>query len=908
MSWTERKKTNLGNLLADFSFEVAVEQSKFPNYLFFLVQPEDLGALKFGDNGGIRPASMWQWPQHATLLQCDDVFSVAFYQKDFGAGSLKPMRLLIKSCQALPDFFSTGMPCFDDQGFYAGPLPQQTAYKQLLGSSSQRFCASRTEQWPSPMCQWVAQHILDQWSFFLDKSVVSVAKGKRSRLNNSSTDTFVTLTPDGKRLLGGRGEARKRQGPGRERQFHDGAGLASLGRWDFEDRVWAEGSFWDEIRSKSMSLILEAAGGSQTLDRECFEMAAKSEGGCTLVQNEDLKQNLRSLWSTLLKKYGDKTDDIERAAPGQPFHLRLMRGLLAMADDPDREFLLQGETGFPVGVLNPLPRTPHIYEEQASWRLEEDPMLNGEVWRSNYDSVEDHKTFVEEHFAEECQEGLMKKLTMEEAKECFGEHIAISSLAVLVEESHNHKKRIIHDATHGTKVNNRIKCRDKLRSPSAREKHYLLAYFRERGHVVFSLVGDISKAHRRFLHCFEERGLLACGISPDDQYIYVNNVGTFGVASASYWWGRIAGSGIRLIHHLLGPTAHVELLLFADDLEALGIGQSGRRGSVLSFLYLSALGFPFKWSKQRGGLKVEWIGIFTDYTNMKLGLSPSRASWLAAWTRGLALRGSVAPKEMEQGLGRLGFSAMALWWERPFLGPLYTWSAAIRNKQGNMSIPVMVRSILLFLSQKLDSGHQLDSPPPLRRGLTFFTDAKATSDGAWIGGYIVDGNGSEESLPIFFYKRDLKRTIAALEMLATLVALKLWSRVSKQKSFSTVWIRGRTDNQSNTAALKKWMSTKFPLTLIIMELSETLRSCGRFLDLAWLPREQNQLADDLTNENFRCFPDHLRKRWNAAGEKWMVLSYFAEKPHEFYNEIAKRKIERPPQERRSKKRKKLERW
>ena len=745
MSWTERKKTNLGNLLADFSFEVAVEQSKFPNYLFFLVQPEDLGALKFAGNGGIRPASMWQWPQHATLLQCDDVFSVAFYQKDFGAGSLKPMRLLIKSCQALPDFFSTGMPCFDDQGFYAGPLPQQTAYKQLLGSSSQRFCASRTEQWPSPMCQWVAQHILDQWSFFLDKSVVSVAKGKRSRLNNSSTDTFVTLTPDGKRLLGGRGEARKCQGPGRERQFHDGAGLASLGRWDFEDRVWAEGSFWDEIRSKSMSLILEAAGGSQTLDRECFEMAAKSEGGCTLVQNEDLKQNLRSLWSTLLKKYGDKTDDIERAAPGQPFHLRLMRGLLAMADDPDREFLLQGETGFPVGVLNPLPRTPHIYEEQASWRLEEDPMLNGEVWRSNYDSVEDHKTFVEEHFAEECQEGLMKKLTMEEATECFGEHIAISSLAVLVEESHNRKKRIIHDATHGTKVNNRIKCRDKLRSPSAREKHYLLAYFRERGHVVFSLVGDISKAHRRFLHCFEERGLLACRISPDDQYIYINNVGTFGVASASYWWGRIAGSGIRLVHHLLGPTAHVELLLFADDLEALGIGQRGRRGSVLSFLYLSALGFPFKWSKQRGGLKVEWIGIFTDYTNMKLGLSPGRASWLAAWTRGLALRGSVAPKEMEQGLGRLGFSAMALWWERPFLGPLYTWSAAIRSKKGNMSIPVMLRSILLFLSQKLDSGHQLDSPPPLRRddaeGLTFFTDAKATSDGAWIGGYIVDGTG-----------------------------------------------------------------------------------------------------------------------------------------------------------------------
>ena len=67
---------------------------------------------------------------------------------------------------------------------------------------------------------------------------------------------------------------------------------------------------------------------------------------------------------------------------------------------------------------------------------------------------------------------------------------------------------------------------------------------------------------------------------------------------------RIAGCGVRLVDELLGPTMHIELLILADDLESLGANAGGRRG-VMSFLFLSTLGFPFKWAKQRGGLRVE---------------------------------------------------------------------------------------------------------------------------------------------------------------------------------------------------------------------------------------------------------------------------------------------------------------
>ena len=71
-----------------------------------------------------------------------------------------------------------------------------------------------------------------------------------------------------------------------------------------------------------------------------------------------------------------------------------------------------------------------MYEEQTSWKLEDDPYMKSEVWRDNYESVGDHENFVRQQFEDECSEGLMEKLTLEEAKQRFGDRIAISSLAV----------------------------------------------------------------------------------------------------------------------------------------------------------------------------------------------------------------------------------------------------------------------------------------------------------------------------------------------------------------------------------------------------------------------------------------------------------------------------------------------
>ena len=339
-------------------------------------------------------------------------------------------------------------------------------------------------------------------------------------------------------------------------------------------------------------------------------------------------------------------------------------------------------------------------------RLENSPWEASLAWVPNYSSVEEHADFAREKFEEDVREGLMAKMTMGEFLERYGEHTAIAALAVIVEDEELDKKRIIHDATHGVCVNHRIKCRDKLRSPGAREKKHLLREHEEEGETAFSVVGDIAKAHRRYKHAAKEHGYLACQVDakeevpgdPASQTVYVNQVGTFGLSCTSYWWTRIAACGLRLTYHLLGPDFPLDLLLYADDLEAMGKGPKGRRGIPLSYLFLATLGYPFKWAKTRGGFRVEWLGMETEYPTYKLGLSLKRATWLVEWLRLLARTGKTEAKAFAQGLGRLGFASIALDWERPFLGPLHAWSSAVQGKPGPLTLPTMVRVLCGWLA------------------------------------------------------------------------------------------------------------------------------------------------------------------------------------------------------------------
>ena len=165
LSWTERKRANWGNIMADFSFLAFAMQMKHVHVMALFENPEDLGAIKSGQNFGKRPGSMWQFQQFSEVLQQEQVTTAAFYQEDFGTDYLKPTRLLLGGFAQLPQHFLEGPPIFDDQGFYVGPLVQRSAKRQLVGTLGDRFATTGSEQWPSNMCRWFATCILQQFSF-----------------------------------------------------------------------------------------------------------------------------------------------------------------------------------------------------------------------------------------------------------------------------------------------------------------------------------------------------------------------------------------------------------------------------------------------------------------------------------------------------------------------------------------------------------------------------------------------------------------------------------------------------------------------------------------------------------------------------------------------------------------------
>ena len=63
------------------------------------------------------------------------------------------------------------------------------------------------------------------------------------------------------------------------------------------------------------------------------------------------------------------------------------------------------------------------------------------------------------------------------------------------------------------------------------------------------------------------------------------------------------------------------------------------------------------------------------------------------------------------------------------------------------------------------------------------------------------------------------------------------------------------DNVSNTYVLKKFLTSKFPLSVILLELATQLKMAGLELDLGWVPRDQNTPADSLTNGIFDGFTE-----------------------------------------------------
>ncbi|CAE7367520.1 unnamed protein product, partial [Symbiodinium pilosum] len=882
----------LGNNLADFSFAAAEAALNLPVAFMLLEQPEDLGTVRPKQ----RPSSMWQRKGFQRLRRRARARHIAFHQRDFGVDYAKPTRILLRSSVSLPPFMYEQLPSFDADGYYTGPLPRHPDAPPMRSEPGKAFITTGTATWPSDMCRWVAEAILHDFLALVNVAGEGDKKTSQPRqIGPDGTITFNFNSADIRNvpedpgmaesialacLVRGQATAedlkalsdalpdeirvREADKPRKDQKsFTTGAYIHG----DQEQLCWTcrphdnlllacssfeNGGLWTEAKGgvapriirghkvegeilswKDGKISFDAHRWHATEDWSGFrlvlagytvaELGSLSAGDCSLLQGVGFCLSETRTSAAVVFPQVVEVDPTHPPVPGgegrwDPSHRLYCEGagwrelrtkleeiVMNHAGGPilfDRvvfEMATKGEAGCNL-VSSPLPRTPEVYEEQTTWKLEMGPNDVAKAWKANYESAAEHIGYVREHFDAEVAEGLMLKLDEDTFWRRYGDEAALSAIAVLVDEG--------------------IRCLDKVRSPGAREKRYLLRFLKEHQCAALSVTGDISKAHRRFRHSPDEWGYLGCKASDADAYVYVNCVGTFGVASAGYWWSRISGGG------RWRPC-----------------------GTVISYASLAALGFPFKWAKTCGGFVVEWVGFETAY----FSFTGRVADPLVHGGR------HVGAGYMVRLLVRIGEAW--LWGKRVVLGAAVSWATVL-----------MVGSYTRQAWPPHDSGDDQGDPQASGKSeLTFFSDAKAENGRAYVGGYLWNG------------------TIASLELLGTLICVKLWGSRMSGRSRSAGSIAGATDNQGNTYAVAKLMSTKYPLPILLMELSETLRLGSVFLDLRWVPRERNQWADDLTNGEFGHVPMDRRQELDAHAMQWHVLGRLLDVAQTFHDEMVAEK-------------------
>ena len=112
--------------------------------------------------------------------------------------------------------------------------------------------------------------------------------------------------------------------------------------------------------------------------------------------------------------------------------------------------------------------------------------------------------------------------------------------------------------------------------------------------------------------------------------------------------------------------------------------------------------------------------------------------------------------------------------------------------------------------------------------------------------------GAREAPYLFKENGDSQWASAPLELLAVMVALWAFGFLNEsgERRSIDLWVQGGTDNRSIEQMTKKAATTRWPLVLVNVQLSDALMKAGLRVGLKWRPRDENTIADDLTNGRF----------------------------------------------------------
>ena len=212
---------------------------------------------------------------------------------------------------------------------------------------------------------------------------------------------------------------------------------------------------------------------------------------------------------------------------------------------------------------------------------------------------------------------------------------------------------------------------------------------------VLLLALDVSKAHRRILIHPDDRGLL-CFHAGEDLYQSVTL--NFGARASGWYWGRVAGLMVRLVHHLLPPTHGVfqyvdDMLLWLDACTA------PIWASMVTLIFL-CLRIPMSWKKAQMGFQVIWIGWSISTRTWTISIPSDKVAKITDQVSEALQSPKISIKVLQSLVGRLLWVISAWKHLRPLLIPLYKDVAAVPVSQVGMD-PVHFHTFVAGLSDEL---------------------------------------------------------------------------------------------------------------------------------------------------------------------------------------------------------------
>ena len=214
----------------------------------------------------------------------------------------------------------------------------------------------------------------------------------------------------------------------------------------------------------------------------------------------------------------------------------------------------------------------------------------------------------------------------------------------------------------------------------------------------------------------------------------MNCVGTFGISSAAYWWGRLAAAIHRAGLAAVSARWALWALPFADDW-LLASAEPHHRKALLCFLwFLVVLQVPLSWHKAKGGATFVWVGYELRLRGWTLGISATRAEWAITWMSRTLTNKRVDTTKLREALGRLVFVYGALQWDRPFLAPLFAF-LSLHRPGVVRKLPLYVVIMLSWLRDRLRArrAHPIKTRKVVERAL-LRVDAKAEGLAVAVGG------------------------------------------------------------------------------------------------------------------------------------------------------------------------------